>query len=89
MALVTVDFSLFLKGAEEQKQNAAEKIVESFRRCGFVKLVNHGIPLATIKKMEEWVDGNPLFRKWREANLACEYRRIEPSSYSMRVKNPR
>lgn len=55
MGLATVDFALFLHGTEEQKETAAALLVNSYRHCGFVRLVNHEIPLSMIEKAEEWV----------------------------------
>jgi hypothetical protein len=47
--LPTLDFSLFTKGDEAQSKQCAQKIVQSFRDHGFVKLTNHGIPEETVK----------------------------------------
>lgn len=47
--LPTLDFSLFTKGNEAESKKCAEKIVQSFKDHGFVKLTNHGIPEETVK----------------------------------------
>jgi isopenicillin N synthase-like dioxygenase len=49
MDLPTLDLSLFTKGTGEERVKCAEKIAESFRSHGFVKLTNHGIPEETVK----------------------------------------
>lgn len=48
-----VDFKPFLDGSA--KQDVANAILESFKRIGFVYLVNHDIPDAKIQSMFEWV----------------------------------
>lgn len=49
MDLPTLDFSLFTKGTEEERRESARQIVDSFRKHGFVKLTNHGLPEETVK----------------------------------------
>lgn len=49
MDLPTLDFSLFTKGTEKEKQECARQIVDSFSKHGFVKLTNHGLPEETVK----------------------------------------
>lgn len=49
MDLPTLDLALFTKGTVAERQKCAEKIVDSFRNHGFVKLTNHGIPEETVK----------------------------------------
>ena len=48
-----MDFKPFLDGSA--KQDVANAILDSFKRVGFVYLVNHGIPEDKIKGMFEWV----------------------------------
>jgi hypothetical protein len=55
--LPTLDFSLFTKGDEAQSKQCAQKIVQSFRDHGFVKLTNHGIPEETVKTYMGAVSG--------------------------------
>jgi isopenicillin N synthase-like dioxygenase len=55
MSLATVDFGAFLGGTEDQRRSAATTLVDSFRSTGFVKLINHGIPLEMIQEAEAWV----------------------------------
>ncbi|RPD62426.1 thymine dioxygenase [Lentinus tigrinus ALCF2SS1-7] len=47
-----VDFKPFLDGSA--KQDVASAILDSFKRVGFVYLINHGIPEDKIKGMFEW-----------------------------------
>ena len=48
-----VDFAPFLDGSA--KEEVANAILDSFKRIGFVYLVNHDIPADKIKGMFEWV----------------------------------
>ncbi len=48
-----VDFKPFLDGSA--KQDVADAILDSFKRVGFVYLINHGIPEEQIKGMFDWV----------------------------------
>ena len=48
-----VDFAPFLDGTA--KQDVADAILDSFKRIGFVYLLNHGIPADKAKNMFEWV----------------------------------
>lgn len=48
-----VDFKPFLDGSA--KEDVAKTILDSFKRIGFVYLVNHGIPPEKSKAMFEWV----------------------------------
>ncbi|KAB8276877.1 non-heme dioxygenase in morphine synthesis N-terminal [Aspergillus parasiticus SU-1] len=54
MGLATVAFDIFLRGSKNQRFAAAKSLVDSLRSTGFVKLINHGIPLSTIEKSQEW-----------------------------------
>ncbi|KAE8334082.1 Clavaminate synthase-like protein [Aspergillus sergii] len=54
MGLATVAFDVFLRGSKNQRFAAAKSLVDSLRSTGFVKLINHGIPLNTIAKSQEW-----------------------------------
>ncbi|TFK84103.1 thymine dioxygenase [Polyporus arcularius HHB13444] len=47
-----VDFKPFLDGSA--KQDVANAILDSFKRVGFVYLINHGIPEEQIKGMFDW-----------------------------------
>ncbi|KAI0761932.1 thymine dioxygenase [Trametes elegans] len=47
-----LDFGAFLDGSA--KQEVASAMLESFKRIGFVYLVNHGIPDAKIRDMFDW-----------------------------------
>ena len=55
MGLTTVDFGLFRDGSPAERLQTAKALVNSFRECGFVRLVNHGISLQTIEEAESWV----------------------------------
>ena len=48
-----VDFKPFLDGSA--KQDVANAILDSFKRIGFVYLMNHGIPDTKVQDMFEWV----------------------------------
>jgi isopenicillin N synthase-like dioxygenase len=48
-AISVVDFSPFLDGSN--KQGVADEILSSFKRVGFVYLLNHGLPQERITKM--------------------------------------
>ncbi|CDO71471.1 hypothetical protein BN946_scf184909.g65 [Trametes cinnabarina] len=49
-----LDFGAFLAGSESMKQELATAMLDSFKRIGFVYLVNHGIPEANIRTMFQW-----------------------------------
>ena len=51
-----VDFKPFLDGSA--REDVAKAILDSFKRIGFVYLVNHGIPPEKSKAMFEWVRRN-------------------------------
>ena len=55
MTLSRLDLSLFTSGNATDSQHLASDLLESLRRHGFVKIVNHGIPDHTVAKMFEWV----------------------------------
>ena len=48
-----VDFKPFLDGSA--KQDVAQAMLDSFKRVGFVYLVNHGIPADKTREMFDWV----------------------------------
>ena len=48
-----VDFKPFLDGSA--KQDVANAMLDSFKRVGFVYLVNHGIPADKTREMFDWV----------------------------------
>ncbi|KAI0354973.1 thymine dioxygenase [Trametes cingulata] len=50
--IAVLDFGAFLDGSA--KQQVAEAMLDSFKRVGFVYLVNHGIPADKIRSMFEW-----------------------------------
>lgn len=60
MDLPTLDLSLFTNGTGAETKQCAERIVESFRSHGFVKLTNHGIPEETVKAYMGAVSNKPL-----------------------------
>jgi isopenicillin N synthase-like dioxygenase len=49
-----IDFGLFLKGDEKEKQKAAEDIDDAFRNLGFVYLKNHGVPKEMVEECFAW-----------------------------------
>jgi isopenicillin N synthase-like dioxygenase len=48
-----IDFGPFLDGSD--KQGTASAILDSFKRVGFVQLVNHGVDQQRVVGMFEWV----------------------------------
>ena len=54
-----VDFAPFLDGSA--KRDVANAILDSFKRIGFVYLVNHGIPTEKVQDMFSWVCLRILF----------------------------
>ncbi|KAJ5157216.1 gibberellin 20-oxidase [Penicillium canariense] len=52
--LPLVDFGLFLHGNEDQREQAAKQLVESFVNHGFVRLKNHGISRDFVKQIWHW-----------------------------------
>ncbi|KAB8224427.1 hypothetical protein BDV33DRAFT_154224 [Aspergillus novoparasiticus] len=53
MTLRTVDFSGFLHGTEEQRQQVAAELVDCLKSLGFVRLINHEVPDKTIEGLLE------------------------------------
>lgn len=52
MALVkTLDFALFTKGSQQQREELGAALADGFLTAGFVKLVNHGIPEDVVDKV--------------------------------------
>ncbi|KAI0632130.1 thymine dioxygenase [Trametes polyzona] len=51
-SIAVVDFGAFLDGSA--REGVAKDILDSFKRVGFVYLVNHGIPEHKIRDMFEW-----------------------------------
>jgi hypothetical protein len=54
--IAVIDFSGFLDGSN--KQQVADRMLESLKDIGFVYLINHGIPPDRIAKMFELVGAN-------------------------------
>ncbi|KAH9891654.1 thymine dioxygenase [Cubamyces lactineus] len=52
--IAVLDFGVFLNGSEVKKQAVATAMLDSFKKTGFVYLVNHGIPAEKIKNMFQW-----------------------------------
>ncbi|PQE28628.1 gibberellin 20-oxidase protein [Rutstroemia sp. NJR-2017a BBW] len=53
MTLPTIDFSAFLHGSPSERLAIADALVGSFKQHGFARLVNYGIPLASIEHLEK------------------------------------
>ena len=53
--IAVLDFSAFTNGSEVTKQEVATAMLDSFKKTGFVYLINHGIPKEKIDHMFEWV----------------------------------
>lgn len=51
--IAVLDFGAFLDGSA--REDVARAMVDSFKRVGFVYLVNHGIPKDKIRTMFDWV----------------------------------
>lgn len=51
----TLDFSRFLTGTFEQRSMFCSHLVAGFKKYGFVKLTNHGIPESVVKNLFEYV----------------------------------
>lgn len=51
--IAVLDFGAFLDGSA--REDIAKAMVDSFKRVGFVYLVNHGIPKDKIRTMFDWV----------------------------------
>ncbi|OSD07215.1 thymine dioxygenase [Trametes coccinea BRFM310] len=49
-----LDFGAFLNGSESTKAELAWAMLDSFKRVGFVYLVNHGIPADKVRNMFQW-----------------------------------
>ncbi|KAJ5190384.1 isopenicillin N synthase [Penicillium cinerascens] len=52
--IATIDFDPFNHGSPDEKKAVGTAIAEAFRRQGFLKLVNHGIPRHTIEELFQW-----------------------------------
>ncbi|KAJ5411189.1 isopenicillin N synthase [Penicillium crustosum] len=52
--VATIDFDSFDHGSADEKKIVGNAIAEAFRRQGFLKLVNHGIPRHTIEELFRW-----------------------------------
>ncbi|KAI0335895.1 thymine dioxygenase [Cubamyces sp. BRFM 1775] len=52
--IAVLDFSAFTNGSEVTKQEVATAMLDSFKKTGFVYLINHGIPKEKIDHMFEW-----------------------------------
>lgn len=50
-----VDASQFISGTPTQQRGFAIELAESVRRCGFVKVINHGLPDELIDELFAWV----------------------------------
>jgi len=51
----TVNGSDFFSGTDAQRRQFCNDMVDSFKRFGFVKLINHGIPQETVNDVFHWV----------------------------------
>ena len=55
MDLPTLDFSKFLRGTPEEKVDFSNRLVDSFKNHGFVKLVNHSVPETLVSQLLQGV----------------------------------
>ena len=58
-----VDFSKFLDGSQNEKEQVARDIDDAFRTAGFVYLKGHGVPQDKVDECFEWVRLSNFFRK--------------------------
>ena len=88
MTLLRLDLSLFTNGNATDSQHFASDLLESLRRHGFVKIINHGIPDHTVAEMFEWVrvhDPRPSLYPFLTARIWA-IRRINHSSGCRQTK---
>jgi isopenicillin N synthase-like dioxygenase len=50
-----LDAALFLHGTDSQKSLFAKQLLSSCQQCGFVKIINHGIPDSFILELFKMV----------------------------------
>lgn len=55
MTLHVVDFAGFTNGPDWKRKEIGTKLIDSFKECGFVKLINHDIPEPLVNDLSEWV----------------------------------
>ncbi|KAJ7877982.1 hypothetical protein B0H14DRAFT_2712260 [Mycena olivaceomarginata] len=75
-AISVVDFSPFLDGSN--KQGVADEILSSFKRVGFVYLLNHGLPQERIAKMFAVVS-RVLFARPRNSSRNRRRKSFQPT----------
>ena len=56
MKVQTLDLSNFDNVIDSQRLDFCEKVASSLKEHGFLKIVNHGIPLTTIEAAFDWVE---------------------------------
>lgn len=54
MALIPRDLSAFTAGTDEQRRTFAAELLDDYQRCGFAKIVNHGITEDEVRQLFEW-----------------------------------
>ena len=54
-SLPSLDLGTFISGADLQRKEFADALLNSFLNTGFVKLKNHGIPDTAIRDSFAWV----------------------------------
>lgn len=55
MAMQTVDLAPFVAGGTDDRAKFAAELLESFKACGFVRVVGHGISPATVSRLFKMV----------------------------------
>jgi len=55
MELPPLDLSKFLLGNELERVEFSRALIESLKKQGFVRLVNHGFPDGFIQEIFSWV----------------------------------
>ena len=54
-SILTVDYSHWVSGTEEQRRGFIARLMESLQITGFVKLINHGFSEQQLKEAFTWV----------------------------------
>ena len=55
MTLSTLDLAYYTDGDNAERQQLAERLLDSLSQHGFVKLVGHGISRETVNTLLTWV----------------------------------
>lgn len=86
MTLSRLDLSLFTSGNATDRRHFASDLLESLRRHGFVKIVNHGIPEHIVARLFQWVRVNSP-RLIADLSLMKAVLATHRTSYSSRCRH--